>query len=91
MPIYGSMNKSRNKRLFLLLSAVAVVVGVYFAAYFASVSVHFQPYHKASLEIACPRYRLGPLSEDFASRLFEPARLIDATYLRPARWRDRRL
>jgi hypothetical protein len=83
------MRTPKRKRLIVLLSTTLVLLGVYFGTYFSCVSIEFQPSKEPTLQMACARYRTGPFSEDFVSLAFGPARLIDAAYLRPARWEDR--
>ena len=34
-------------------------------------------------------YKVGPLSQDIAHSVFEPAQLLDAYYLRPKYWQDK--
>ena len=61
---------------------VCAVLLCYFAAYFLSVRTSFITIKAATL--AVPVYR--PFDSDFVQAVFTPAHLLDATYLRPARW-----
>jgi len=84
------MTTSKKKRLIILLVGVAMMLAVYLSAYYACVSIQFEPLqHQPTVEIAYAHYKAGPLSEEFARRFFEPARLCDAYYLRPHLWEDR--
>jgi len=83
---------SQKKRLILFAGAAALMLAVYFCAYFYCVSVEVAPSAKEpTLHLARPRYSPAPFSRPFAEGIFEPARVIDAAYLRPAKWQDRQL
>lgn len=83
------MTASKKKRLAMILSVMGMVLVTYFAAYFICVSIEFAEGKESNLRLAYARYRPAPFSDEFAESLFEPARVIDAIYLRPGRWRDR--
>jgi hypothetical protein len=85
---------STSKRYRRLVIPVCAIGGlmVYFAAYFASVSIQFQHslvVKEQSIESPHARYTVGLLPERAAHWLFEPARLCDELYLRPHMWEDR--
>jgi hypothetical protein len=86
---FANMRMLRTKRLLVILGVAFFLFGSYLAAYFSCISIEFGPSKEQSLELASPRYLTGPLSEDIVHAIFEPARLLDATYFRPARWQDR--
>jgi hypothetical protein len=84
------MTTLEKKRLIILLAGAVMMLAVYFCAYYACVSIQFRPYsHQWNIEEAYAHYKAGPLSEEFARRLFEPARFCDAFYLRSHLWEDR--
>ena len=82
------MRASKKKRLVVILSIIGTLLVTYFAAYFLCVSIEFGEGKESTLHLAYARYQPAPFSDGFAQWMFEPARLIDATYLRPRLWRD---
>jgi hypothetical protein len=77
-----------RKRLLVILGATLVA---YFSAYFLSVRVSYL--FMKTTDLAVPVYR--PWNEEgipqwFAHKLFAPAQLIDAAFLRPSKWEDKR-
>jgi hypothetical protein len=74
-----------------LLVSFAAMLLLYFIAYFLSVRVNYL--FMKSADLAVPVYR--PLNEEgipqwVAQKFFAPAQLIDAAFLRPSKWQDRR-
>jgi hypothetical protein len=83
------MPNRTKKRLTLIVGATLLLLGAYMSAYFTYVSIEFVSSKEPNLEISVPRYPSAPFSDAFAEAFFEPARLIDATWLRPHQWQDR--
>ncbi len=71
--------KTRTKKT---LGVCATILLCYFAAYFLSVRTDRITIKAASLAI--PVYR--PFDSGIVRAVFTPAHLLDAKYLRPARW-----
>ena len=71
--------KSRTQNA---LGIFAVVFVCYFVAYFLSVRTNY--FNIKAMVVAVPAYR--PFNTDFVRTVFSPAHLLDAAYLRPARW-----
>ena len=83
------MRAPKKKRLVVMLSVTGALLASYFVAYFICVSIEFAESKESTLLLTIARYQPAPISQEFSQSLFEPARVIDATYLRPGRWRDR--
>ena len=74
-----------------LVVSIVTALLIYFTAYFLSVGVSYQP--QKVVDIAVPVYRpwdAEGIAQWIVQKLFAPAQLLDATYLRPAKWQDKR-
>ncbi len=77
----------------MVVAAGVGVLALYFTAYFASVSVGFRHnpvYKELAMQEAFAHYTVGPLPQVLAQWFFKPAHTVDALYLRPRLWDDRR-
>ncbi len=86
------MNASKKKRLSIVAAATLGAAVVYLAAYYVSVTVYFRhPFHikEQGIESAYANYKVGERCQGLAQALFEPARLFDSYYIRPALWSDK--
>jgi len=85
------MSVSRKNRVVTFAFGTIAAIVLYFTAYFACVSVQTM----YAVGIKGPSgariiayYKVGFLLQDFASYVFEPARLCDACYFRPELWNN---
>ena len=87
------MRASKKKRLVIVALGTLAAVILYFCAYFACVTVYFRYPMQVSGAVGSAQarvyYKVGPLSQDIACSLFEPAQLLDSYYLRPKYWQDK--
>ena len=77
-----------RKRLLVIIAAMLVV---YFSGYFLCVRVSYL--FMKTVDLAVPVYL--PWNEEgfpqwVAQKLFAPAQFIDAVFLRPGKWEDRK-
>jgi hypothetical protein len=73
-----------------LVLSIATALVAYFTAYFVSVRVSYAL--MPAVYVAVPVYR--PWHEEsigqwFAQKLFAPAQLLDESFLRPAKWKEK--
>jgi hypothetical protein len=86
------MSATRRKRIMHVALGVLAAMALYFGTYYACVSVQFRrvlTIKEPGVELAYAYYKVGDRNQAFAQSLFEPARLIDAYYVRRALWNDK--
>jgi hypothetical protein len=89
----AAMSATKKKRLILVALGTMGAILIYMGIYFACVSIEFRyPMQVGGKGFgnAHAYYRVGPFSQGIAQSVFEPARLLDAYYLRPGHWADQR-
>jgi hypothetical protein len=88
--------RTLKKKWFVFVAAgMLAAVCLYLGAYFACVSIEFR-YAKVATQsgnkgigYACAGFKVGHSSQSFVRSFFEPARLLDAGYLRPRCWENK--
>ena len=87
------MSASKKRRLVMVALGTVATIILYMGIYFTCVSVECRYAMDVPRSVGSPYayYHVGPVSLDFAHVFFEPARLFDASYLRPHLWEDRYL
>jgi hypothetical protein len=87
------MRASKKKRLVIVALGTLAAVVLYFCAYFICLTVYFRYPMQIGGGIGSGQarvyYKVGPLPQDMARSVFEPAQRLDAYYLRPKYWQDK--